>query len=102
MNPTTELAVICAVLFFVVGILLFVRYFPWPKKVVKPLYMKVVFDVSDHAAFNAIMAVISSYDLVDAVYEETDDVAYAMIGVVKEDYQPIYKSLIAIQNVEVI
>lgn len=64
--------------------------------------MKVVFDIDDQAAFFAIMSVISAYDLLDAEYGENITLSYSILGVRKDDYAPILRSLQAIPNVEVI
>lgn len=100
MNDIILLALILAFLLFSVGVILFIRYFPWKK--FKPLYMKIVFDVDDYATFDAIMNIISAYDLCDGEYDEGRDTSFITIAVDKEAYSSIYKSLKALPNVEVI
>lgn len=100
MSDLSQLALVISILLFVCGVILFIRYFPWKKQ--KPLYMKLVFDVNDFASFDAIMQIISTYDLIGANYEEKEDVSLITLGVLKKDYQPIFKSIRALPNVEVI
>lgn len=100
MTDISTLFLILAVLLFVIGVLLFVRFFPWKKE--RPLYMKVVFDVSDYQTFDAIMKIISAYDLMDGEYEEGHDTSYITLGVPKDLYESIYTSIRALPNVEVI
>lgn len=88
-----------AVILFSVGVLIFFRF---AIKTPRPLCLKVVFDANDQKSFLAIMAVISSYDLLSAEYGEEETISYIVIGVSKRDYMPIFRSIQALQNVEVI
>lgn len=100
MHDLSTFFLILAILLFAIGALLFIRFFPWRKE--RPLYMKAVFDVSDYQTFDAIMKIISAYDLMDGEYEEGHDTSYITLGVPKELYEPIYTSINALPNVEVI
>lgn len=100
MPDISNFFLVVAILLFVIGVLIFVRFFPWRKQ--RPLYMKVVFDVSDYQSFNAIMKIISAYDLMDGEYEEGHDTSHITLGVPKDLYESIYNSIRALPNVEVI
>ena len=96
------ISLLIALILFAVGVALLVYFYRVMHKPHRPLYMKIVFDVNDQKAFNAVMGVISAYDLLDADYGESEDAAFATVGVVRDDYIPILRSLQAIPNVEVI
>lgn len=100
MKDFTTLSLILAVLLFAIGILLFVRFFPWRKE--RPLYMKIVLDANDQEGFKSFMSIISSYDLMDAKYNENEQCVWIDLGVSKEDYESIFNALRLIPNIEVI
>lgn len=102
MSDLSLLALIISILFFTCGIVLFVRFFPWKIRKPQVLFMKVVFDVNDYASFDAIMQIISSYDLIGADYHENEDVSFITLDIPKEEYESLYKSLRTLTNVEVI
>lgn len=101
MSDTSLLALILALLLFISGTVLFVRYFPWRIKL-KPLYMTVVLDAADYKSYDAVIQILSNYDLMDADYFDNGDIVRLQIGVEKSDYEPVFKSISAMQNVEVI
>lgn len=101
MSDTILLALILALLLFISGTVLFVRYFPWPVKL-KPLYMTVVVDVDDYKSYDAVIQILSNYDLISADYMENEEVIRLLLGVNSPDYALIFKSLSTLQTVEVI
>lgn len=101
MSDISTLSLYLAILFFVIGVILFLRYFPWKRKEI-PLYMTIVFDAMDYKTYDAIMQIISSHDLMDASYDEGEDTSRIQIGIPKDSYESIYKSLRTLQTVEVI
>ena len=101
MDSVTTLSLILAVLMFSIGVLLFVRFFPWR---IKETFLKmvIVLDVDNFNAFNAIMAILDKYDLVDANYAEDETTSRITIAIPKESYEPIFHSISVLPNVEVI
>lgn len=100
MSEQTILALLLSILLFSLGVYLLIKNFP--RKAERPLHMKAVFDVEDNDSFRAIMAIISSYDLMYASYEEDETTSSVILGIQKEDYEPIFRSLKTLPNVEVI
>lgn len=94
------ISLILALILFILGVILFVKYFPW--KIQKPIYMAIVIDTTDYKTYDAVIQILSTYNLMDARYSENEDVIRMDIGVSKEDYQPILKSVSTLQNLEVI
>lgn len=91
---------ILSILLFLVGAVVFVRFFTTRKQLV--YCITVVFDVNDSTAFYTIMNNLTGYQIVDSAYKENDDCAYIRLVVSTRYYKPLYKSLKQIQNVEVL
>lgn len=100
MSDISILAFFVAMLLFIVGAVIFVRYFPWKRP--EPLYLTIIIDSNDYKTYDAFMQILKNYDLMDAQYEENTDVIRMIIAVEKEDYESFYKSIRTLQNAEVI
>lgn len=101
MTDSSILTLYLAIMLFIVGGVVCIRYFPWRKKY-KPVYLTIIIDANDHKTYNAFMQFLSNYDLLDARYMERNTIIRIEVAVRKEDYEPFYKSLQTLKNIEVI
>lgn len=98
-----NLALALSVLLLAVGAILLIHLYqirPWKK--IKVLHMTIIFDTDDYKTYDSIMQTISNYDLINAEYDDGDTISRIVIWIPEDTYEPIYKSINAIQTAEVI